>query len=670
MEVQAVKEVLNQIAPLDWLIIAISLLMIVLIGFAFRKKASSDLAAFFLGGRNLPWLVAGISMVATTFAADTPLAVTELVGQYGISGNWLWWNFLLGGMLTTFFFANLWRKSEVLTDVELVELRYGGRPAAFLRGLKSVYFGLFLNILIIGWVNLAMMTILEVFFDIQHIEAFYILGVLLLLVGIYSTASGLLGVAITDNIQFLLAMTGSIALAVFVVNSPEIGGLTEMTHRLELAAPEALKFFPEVGKGSSAGSLGTTLSLGVGAFLAHMVVQWWASWYPGAEPGGGGYIAQRMMSTKSEKGAVYSTLFFQIAHYCLRPWPWIITGLCAVLLYGNISGKVKDPFLQKAVFSLEQSGRVPSEAYAMDSAQISSLARNDDFLRRIEGSLQVVSAQLQAAAFTNPELRDALDYQKDKRKGYVLIMKNNLPVGWKGLLLAAFFAAFMSTISTQINWGASYLVNDFYKRFVDHTAGKRRLVAVSRVTTLLILVLGWGAALFMHSISGVWTFLIECGAGLGLVLILRWYWWRINAWSEIVATLSPFVAYSIAHYAVGWVFPDSFFFTVSFTTVAWLLATFLTRPEKEENLQKFYRKVQPDGAWKAVAARAGMTVDNSNMKNLALSWLIAIVMTYSVLFGIGKMLLNDAVLGGLFLSIAVISAVLLKKYLKRTRIFT
>ncbi len=670
MDIQGVKEVLNQIAPLDWLIIGISLLLIVLIGLAFRKKASSDLASFFLGGRNLPWLVAGISMVATTFAADTPLAVTELVGQYGISGNWLWWNFLLGGMLTTFFFANLWRKSGVLTDVELVELRYGGRPAAFLRGLKSVYFGLFLNILIIGWVNLAMMTILEVFFDVQRMEAFYILGALLLLVGIYSAASGLLGVAITDNIQFLLAMTGSIALAVFVVNSPEIGGLTEMTHKLELAAPESLNFFPQIGDGSKAGALGTTLSLGVGAFLAHMVVQWWASWYPGAEPGGGGYIAQRMMSTKSEKGAVYSTLFFQIAHYCLRPWPWIITGLCAVLLYGNISGKVKDPFLQKAVFSLEQSGRVPAEAYAMDSAQISSLARSNAFIGRIEGSLQAVSAQLQAAARTNPELSDALAYQKDKRKGYVLIMKNNLPVGWKGLLLAAFFAAFMSTISTQINWGSSYLVNDFYKRFIDRGARNRRLVAISRVTTLLILCLGWGAALFMHSISGVWTFLIECGAGLGLVLILRWYWWRINAWSEIVATLAPFLAYSIARFALGRVFPDSFFFTVSFTTVAWLSVTFLTRPESEKTLQKFYLKVRPDGAWKAIAGRAGMAVDNSNMKNLALSWMIAIVMTYSVLFGIGKMLLNDAVLGGLFLSIAAVSAVLLKKYLKRTRIFT
>jgi len=670
MNLQGVKEVLNQIAPLDWLIIGISLLLIVLIGVAFRKKASSDLASFFLGGRNLPWLVAGISMVATTFAADTPLAVTELVGQYGISGNWLWWNFLLGGMLTTFFFANLWRKSGVLTDVELVELRYGGRSAAFLRGLKSVYFGLFLNILIIGWVNLAMMTILEVFFDVQRMEAFYILGALLLLVGIYSAASGLLGVAITDNIQFLLAMTGSVALAVFVVNSPEIGGLTEMTHKLELAAPESLKFFPEIGGGSKAGALGTTLSLGVGAFLAHMVVQWWASWYPGAEPGGGGYIAQRMMSTKSEKGAVYSTLFFQIAHYCLRPWPWIITGLCAVLLYGNISGKVKDPFLQKAVFSLEQSGRVPAGVYAMDSVQISSLARDNAFIGRIEASLQAVSAQLQAAARSNPELKDALDYQKDKRKGYVLIMKNNLPVGWKGLLLAAFFAAFMSTISTQINWGSSYLVNDFYKRFVDPDAGNRKLVAISRVTTLLILILGWGATLFMHSISGVWTFLIECGAGLGLVLILRWYWWRINAWSEIVATIAPFVAYSIAHYALGWVFPDSFFFTVAFTTLAWLVTTFLTRPEKEETLQKFYQKVQPDGAWKGVAGRAGMTVDNGNLQNLALSWLIAIVMTYSVLFGIGKMLLNDAVLGGLFLSIAAVSAVLLKKYLKRTRIFT
>ncbi len=670
MNMESIRNVLSQITTLDWLIIAGSLLVIVLIGLAFRKKASTDLASFFLGGRNLPWLVAGISMVATTFAADTPLAVTELVGSYGISGNWLWWNFLLGGMLTTFFFANLWRKSGVLTDVELVELRYGGKPAAFLRALKSVYFGLFLNVLIIGWVNLAMMTILEVFFGIDRMQAFYILGVLLALVAAYSAASGLLGVAITDNIQFLLAMTGSVALAAFVVNSPEIGGLTEMTHKLELAAPEALKFFPDVSAKSSPGALGATLTLGLGAFLAHMVVQWWASWYPGSEPGGGGYIAQRMMSTKSEKGAVYSTLFFQIAHYCLRPWPWIITGLCAVLLYGGISGKIKDPYLQKAVFSLEQSGRVPNEIYTMDSAQIGQVVKGDDFLKKIEGSLIAVSTQVQAAALTNPLLQDALDYQKDKRKGYVLIMKNNLPPGWKGLLLAAFFAAFMSTISTQINWGSSYLVNDFYKRFINPKAKNRTLLTSSRIATILILLLGWGASLFMHSISGVWTFLIECGAGLGLVLILRWYWWRINAWSEITATIAPFAAYSFARFGLGWVFPDSFFFTVAFTTAAWLLVTFLTSPEKEEVLSRFYRKVQPDGWWQKIAQKSGMEVDNENLKNLAMCWLISIIMSYSVLFGIGKFLLNDAVLGGLFFSIAVISAVLLRKYLKRTRIFS
>lgn len=310
----------------DWLIIAGFLLLSLFVGLHFRKQASKSLSDFFLGGRSLGWFVAGTSMVATTFAADTPLAVTELVGQNGISGNWLWWNFLLGGMLTTFFFARLWRKAGVLTEVELIELRYGGKPAALLRGFKSVYLGLFMNCLIIGWVNVALISILKVFFGVDDTTALWVVAAVMLLTAVYSSISGLLGVAFTDVIQFIIAMTGCIILAVLVVNSDQVGGIAGLKEKLPAWS---LDFFPTIGDAGNATGVAGALTIGVGTFLAYTTVQWWASWYPGAEPGGGGYIAQRMMSAKDEKNAIFATLYFQIAHYCLRPWPWILVGLSA-----------------------------------------------------------------------------------------------------------------------------------------------------------------------------------------------------------------------------------------------------------------------------------------------------------------------------------------------------
>jgi SSS family solute:Na+ symporter len=359
---------------IDWSIIILFLLTSLGIGIYYKKKSSGSLSDFFLGGRNLPWYIAGTSMVATTFAADTPLAVAELVANNGIAGNWLWWSFLLGGTLTTFFFAPLWRKANVLTEVELLELRYDGKKAALLRGFKAIYLGVFINILIIGWVNLALNALLVVFFDIPPNEVLYYTGAAMLLAALYSSLGGLWGVAVTDAFQFVIAMIGSIVLAVIVVNSEQVGGIAGLKEKLP---PGSLNFFPQIGDGS----LGAGLTLSFGAFLAYAGFQWWASWYPGAEPGGGGYVAQRMMSTKSPKDSVYATLLFQIGHYCIRPWPWIIVALCAVVLY--------------------------------------------------------------------PDLAVA-----DKKLGYVMAMKEFLPTGMKGLLLAAFLAAYMSTISTQLNWGA------------------------------------------------------------------------------------------------------------------------------------------------------------------------------------------------------------------------
>lgn len=585
---------------LDWIIIASFLLLSLYIGLRYKNKGSSSLDSFFLGGRNLPWYIAGMSMVATTFAADTPLAVTELVAKNGISSNWIWWNFLIGGMLTTFFFANLWRRANVLTELELIELRYSGLPAAILRGFKSIYLGLFMNVLIIGWVNLAMVSIIQVFFDVPSAIAFWYMVVVMVIAMIYSSLSGLLGVAITDTIQFVIAMVGCIILAVIVVNSDKIGGIAALKTKL----PEgSLNFLPQIG--GNAGSGLSTLSISIGAFFSFAAIQWWASWYPGAEPGGGGYIAQRMMSTKNEKDAVFATLFFQIAHYCIRPWPWILVGLCSLVLY--------------------------------------------------------------------PELTD-------KKLGFVMAMKDFLPVGLKGLLFVAFLAAYMSTISTQLNWGASYLVNDLYKRFIKKSISsvssekeEKHYVLVSKLTTVLIMIIGAFVTTQINSIAAVWEFIMECGAGLGLVLILRWYWWRINAWSEIVATLAPFVGYVIGHYFLVNYLDASFvenrgpfIFTVLFTTISWLLATFLTKPSEHKTLLSFYNLVKPDGNWKPF--QEGKK-DNSNLLKLFICWISSITLTYSLLFFTGKFILQEYLVSLYFLISAAISFVILRYFLIRTNIF-
>lgn len=576
-----------EFSNLDWIIVISFLVLSLIIGIVLRKRASQSLEGFFLGGRNMPWLLAGVSMVATTFAADTPLAVTELVAKNGISGNWLWWNFLAGGMLTTFFFARLWRRANVLTEVELVELRYSGRAAAWLRGFKSVYLGLFMNVLIMGWVNLALATLLEVFFGLQGQTLFIALGIAMVTATIYSSLAGLWGVAVTDFIQFFIAMTGSIVLAVVVLQSEQVGGLTGLKAQL----PDwSMRFFPEIGTSSS----GKQLAISAGAFLAYAGMQWWASWYPGAEPGGGGYIAQRMMSTRTERGAVYSTLFFQIAHYCIRPWPWILVALACLLLYPDLA---------------------------------------------------------------------ASEY----RMGYVFAMRDFLPVGLKGLLVTAFIAAYLSTISTQLNWGAGYLVNDLYLRFMDKGASQKKLVAASRITTGILMVIAIAFTGFIESISGVWEFLIECGAGLGLVLILRWYWWRINAWSEIAASLAPFIFYSVSRFILGWEFPNSYFLTIGGTTVVWVAVTYLTAPTDREHLIKFYQRVKPDGWWPS----SFKTKDETAGRRIAwlfVAWISAIAFVYSVLFATGKFLFLEYATGSIYVAISLVSVILLRESIRRTRI--
>lgn len=587
---------------LDWILVVVVLALTVGLAALYARRASRDLSQFFAGGRSMPWWLAGTSMVATTFAADTPLLVTEVVASTGISGNWIWWNGALGGMLTVFFFAKLWRRSGVLTDVEFVELRYQGAPAGWLRGIKAVYFGLFMNCVVIGWVALAMETVLAVLFPDLTVfgrasfsvlgtevsAALLVVGLLMLLVGAYSLVSGLWGIVVTDAFQFFLAMTGSVALAWFALDLPQIGGLRGL---VEKVPADTLRLLPVVGGGADGAALFTISTL---AFVAYFGVQWWSSWYPGQEPGGGGYVAQRMLSARSERDSVLSTLWFTVAHYCVRPWPWILVALCALVLY--------------------------------------------------------------------PDLENA-------REGYVLVMRETLPPGLLGLLFAAFLAAFMSTISTQLNWGTSYLVNDLYARFISPEAGERRLVAVSRGLTFGLAVLGFLVASRLDTIQDAWGLVLSASAGLGLVLILRWYWWRVNAWSELTATLVPLalVALQLVGVDVPFLraeFPVNLYGIVAITTVAWFAATFATRPTEAGHLDAFYRRVRPGGAWGPVALRNPEVRADDGLGALALRWLLGVAAVYAVLFGLGGLLLGTPLRGLAMLAFGAVAIALLVRSLR------
>lgn len=571
--------------PIDWIIIALYVVFVLIIGLLFKNKAGKSLDDYFLGGRNLPWWLAGLSMVATTFAADTPLAVTEIVGKNGIAGNWLWWNFLIGGMLTTFFFARLWRRAGVLTELELIKIRYSGKEADILRGFRSVYIALIMNTIIIAWVNLALMTIIKVFFGIEGNILLLVMFGAMLVAALYSVASGLLGVAVTDAVQFFIAIGGSIILAVLVIHNSTIHDISGLKASLPA---EAFNFFPKISSQNIAG----VMTLSVGAFLAYGFVQWWASWYPGAEPGGGGYIAQRMLSTKNEKHSVLATLFFQFMHYAVRPWPWIIVGLAAMVLYPGLNA--------------------------------------DNF-----------------------------------RFGYVYAMRDYLPAGLKGLMLVAFLAAYMSTISTQLNFGASLLTNDLL--LLSKKANKisdKKKVFFGRIITVIIMLIALAITNVISSISDAWKFMLETGAGLGLVLILRWYWWRINAWSELTAAIAPAVFYAITKIK-GIDFPVSYFITVGGTTVTWLVVTFLTKPTDREVLENFYKKVKPQGFWRPF----GKDTNSKNLIYLTVAWISSILFIYSLLFATGKLILQDWIQMFYYILAGVITAIPLYFSVKKAKIF-
>lgn len=563
-----------QVSNLDWALVFLYFLLSLIVGLYYTKRAGSNLAEFFTSGRSLPWWLAGTSMVATTFAADTPLAVTDLVAHHGIAGNWLWWNMVMSGLLTVFFFARLWRRAEVLTDVEFTELRYSGKPASILRGFRALYLAIAINLIILGWVTLAMVKIIELSIGV---DKWIGVGICILVTLTYSGLSGLWGVVITDFLQFGIAMLGSIVLAIFAVDAVGgVGGLKESLIRIYGDSHGALNFAPTIG----------SAWMPISAFLVYLAVNWWAAWYPGAEPGGGGYVAQRMFSCKDEKHSLLATLWFNIAHYALRPWPWIFVALVSLVLY--------------------------------------------------------------------PDLQD-------KQTGYIMVLLNYLPTGFKGLLLASFAAAYMSTVSAHLNWGSSYIVNDFYKRFIKKDASAKHYVRVARLTTVGLVIAGALVTYQMETVAGAWKFLLALGAGTGAVYILRWFWWRINAWSEISAMIASFIISSFLQVGLGMdtrdpgVFAKVMLITVAGSSIIWLSVTYLTQPENEQTLIRFYQKVHPGGRlWKPIAHKSGVEGDRG-FGWIFIDWFVGIILIYSTLFGMGKILLGETIIGVFLLIIAVIS---------------
>lgn len=579
---------------LDWTVIVAYFAFNLGIAIYYARRASGSTSEFFLSGRNVPWWLAGTSMVATTFAADTPLAVTGFVAKNGIAGNWLWWNFVMSGMLTVFLYARLWRRAGVMTDIEFAELRYSGKPAAFLRGFRALYLGLPINCIILGWVNLAMVKILEITLGVDKSGAIKIVIGMLIFTAFYTAISGLWGVLVTDLFQFALKMGMVIVLAILAVNA--VGGIDAMKTKIDAmdaaaGAGSRLAFFPEF---DSAWMPAITL-------FVYLGVVWWSTWYPGAEPGGGGYVAQRIFSAKNERHGLLATLWFNVAHYALRPWPWILTALASLILYPDLA---------------------------------------------------------------------------DKESGYIktLLDPNVFPSYLRGFMLAAFAAAYMSTIGTQLNWGASYVINDFYRRFLNRTASDKHYVVASQVVTVLLMIASLVITFYMESIGGAWKLLLVTGAGTGTVLLLRWFWWRVNAWSEVSAMITAAVVSIFLQKGLGWnsdeprQFAYLMLVTVGITSLIWIVVTLMTSPEPEEKLVAFYRRVRPEGpGWDGIAAKAGLAKSHAQgrLSLQFVNWILGVLLIYGSLFGIGKLIFKEWGTGLLYLLVAIVAGALISRNLSR-----
>ena len=567
-----------QLTSIDAGVVAAYFLLNLAIGFYYKRQAGRSMEEYFVSGRSAPWWLAGTSMVATTFAADTPLAVTGMVAQGGIAGNWLWWNFIFSGMLTVFFYARLWRRAGVTTDVEFAEIRYAGKPAAFLRGFRAIYLAVPINCIIMGWVNLAMVKVLMLLLGVEKFEAILLVLGLTALTCAVSTLAGIRGVFVADLVQFVVMMSMSVGFALFAIQG--VGGMDGLKAGLLAADPTGAKlhFLPDFN----------SPWMPMLTFFVYIAVNWWATWYPGAEPGGGGFIAQRMLSTKDEGHSLLATLWFNVAHYAVRPWPWILVGLVSLVAFPGLD---------------------------------------------------------------------------DPETGYVLAMTEFLPPYLRGLMLAAIAAAFMSTISTELNWGASYLINDVYRRFLRPQTSEPQLVRTSRVATVVLAIAAAAITFYMDSIAGAWKLLLATGAGTALVLILRWFWWRINAWSEVSAMSTAAVVSLYLQLGLGYDTDDPISFTkvilatVIATTVVWVAVTLLTGPEPRETLLAFYRRARPHPAlWGPIAAEASDVRPSSTLTGDFLNWGAGCGLVFGALFGVGKVILGAWSPGVLLLVTAAVCA--------------
>ncbi|MCT8340328.1 Na+:solute symporter [Flavobacteriaceae bacterium TK19130] len=573
-----------ELATLDWGIILAFFAVFLIIGILVAKRSGKDSKEFFLSGRNMPWWLLGISMVATTFSADTPNLVTDIVRQNGISGNWVWWTFLITGMLTVFVYAKLWRRSQVLTDLQFYELRYSGKEAAFLRGFRALYLGVFFNVMIMASVCLAAIKIGGVLFNLEDWESVLYASIITVA---YSSIGGLRGVIFTDFLQFIIAMIGSVWAAYYIVNLPEIGGLENLLAHENVT--DKLQFLPDFNNTESVLVL----------LIIPLAVQWWSVWYPGAEPGGGGYIAQRMLSAKDEKNAIGATLLFNVAHYALRPWPWILIALASLVLY----------------------------------PQLSDIGNE----------------------FPNAVLGHDLGYPA---------MLTNLPAGLLGLVVASLVAAFMSTISTHLNWGSSYVSLDFYQRFVKPEASEKELVAVGRISTIVLMVFAALIALALRDALSTFAILLQIGAGTGLIFILRWFWWRVNAYSEITGMVVSFIVallFEFTEFGSGFADYEKLVIGVAITTASWITVTLLTRPTDIKVLAQFYNAIKPYGhGWKGfrnIAEKEGVKMGKSSDSFTIdfASMLLAIVFVYTSLFATGYFIYGNMIGGSILLTVAAIS---------------
>ena len=597
-----------QLSALDWWVLALYGVTILSVGLAFARRAGRGTEEYFLAGRSMPWWLIGTSMVATTFSADTPNLVTDLVRTGGVSQNWVWWAFVITGMCTVFFYAKLWRRSGVLTDIGFYELRYSGRSAAFLRGFRAVYLGVFFNVMIMATVTLAAIKIGGVLLGVGPYTVVLVAGTATVL---YSATSGLWGVLVTDLLLFSVSMIGSIAAAIYALRLPEVGGLSGLMAHANVT--DKLSFLPDFSDPTTAAAV----------FIVPIAVQWWSTWYPGAEPGGGGYVAQRMLAAKDEKNAMQATLWFSVAHYAIRPWPWILVGLASLIVYPTL------------------------------------------------GDL--------TAAFPNV---DPSIIGNDLAYPAMLVF---LPAGLLGLVVASLAAAYMSTISTHLNWGASYVVDDVYRRFVAPDREERDYVKVARVSTVALIVLSSFVGLQLETAMQAFQILLQIGAGTGLVFLLRWFWWRINTWSEISAMVISFlvaVYFGFLHTPLGftkWDPSAELVVGVAVTTVGWLVVTFLTPPVDTETLKDFHTRIQPLGkGWEAVVPRKrgpaqDGDVDTGQGGELAaglLSWFLGCVMVYAVLFGTCFLLVGNMVWGLAGLILATVAGWGVLKLLPRVGFLT